>query len=92
MNKVQKRVVKVLERLIIQASEDAKDAESMGSAMDVMLDDLHQDGFFGTEGQGDPRGDFREGQWSIDQDMVQGIDEQDVVSEDNDENDDDYFD
>ena len=25
-----------------------------------ILDDLHSDGFFGTEGQNDPRGDFRE--------------------------------
>jgi len=38
-----------------------------------MLNTLQSEDAFGTEGQNDPRGDFRESNWSME--YVQGIDE-----------------
>ena len=73
MNRTQQRVAKVLGRLTGLAIEDEAEAEMIAEALDVMLDDLHGNDFFGTEGQADPRGDFRDGEWSMG--CVQGIDE-----------------
>lgn len=73
MNRTQQRVDEVLARLNEAATEDESDAEMIAEALDVMLDDLHGNDFFGTEGQTDPRGDFRDGEWSMG--CVQGIDE-----------------
>lgn len=33
--------------------------------LDRLLDDLRDSDYFGTEGQSDPRGDGREGAWSM---------------------------
>ncbi|MAX51686.1 MAG: hypothetical protein CMH22_16105 [Methylophaga sp.] len=67
-----KRVKLVLERLS-KIAGDEDEAESIAGPLDMMLDDLHEEDFFGTEGQCDPRGDFREEVWSIDR--VQGVDD-----------------
>lgn len=79
MNRTQQRVSKVLGRLTGLAIEDEAEAEMIAESLDVMLDDLHGNDFFGTEGQADPRGDFRDGEWSMR--FVQGIDKSDEEEE-----------
>ncbi len=69
----QKRVHVVLGRLQQVADNDEDFAEVFTHDLDRMLNDIQcQDGF-GTEGQLDPRGDQRDGQWSMSH--VDGIDE-----------------
>lgn len=66
-----------------------KDEEALGdlcSQLDTALDELHSCDFFGTEGQCDPRGDFRDDSWSLY--YVQGVDEQDDTGEGDDDGDD----
>ena len=72
MGKYTERVQLVLDRLKIIAG-DEESAESMSGLMDMMLSDLQGEGLFGTEGQSDPRGDFRIQQWNMS--YVQGVDE-----------------
>jgi hypothetical protein len=72
MNHTQKSVATVLERITLSVKESAGAAEVYSEALDAMLDDLAMDDVFGTEGQSDPRGDFREGDWSMAN--VQGVD------------------
>ena len=70
--KTQQRVAKVLERLTEMVQNDADDAAMLADSLEVMLDDIHGGDGFGTEGQCDPRGDFREGRWSMQN--VAGVD------------------
>lgn len=70
--KTQQRVAKVLERMASLAATNEDDAEVLADELDRMLTDLHESDFFGTEGQCDPRGDFREGDWSMAH--VEGVD------------------
>lgn len=39
--------------------------EALADLLDSMLDDIASEDGFGTEQQCDPRGDFRNGQWSM---------------------------
>lgn len=71
MSKVQTRVTCVLRRLENLLDND-DDAEIIAEELETWLNDLLHDDFFGTEGQTDPRGDFRNGQWSMTR--VEGID------------------
>lgn len=72
-NKTQLRLTLVLSRLINMVQEDSGFASPFSDDLDSFLDDiLGQDGF-GSEGQTDPRGDFRNDQWSMDN--VEGIDD-----------------
>ena len=70
--KTQKRVALVLQRLAEMAAQSNDDAKIISYALEDMLLGITQDDGFGTEGQCDPRGDGREGQWSMSR--VQGID------------------
>lgn len=72
MQTQQKRVVRVLERMIDLAVDDFDTADLFSDKLDALLDDLAEDDFFGTEQQLDPRGDGREGVWSMW--TVEGID------------------
>jgi hypothetical protein len=72
MEKMQERVLEVLERITKLCADDEGYAESFSIELDVMLDRINFDDGFGTEGQSDPRGDFRNGAWSMDR--VEGID------------------
>lgn len=72
MNGTQRNATKVLERLIDLVKENEDDAQVISEYLELMLDELHQDDFFGTEGQIDPRGDFRNGHWTMKK--VEGID------------------
>jgi len=58
--------------MIDQVEEDEDYAEVYAEELEGLLENLHQCDFFGTEGQNDPRGDFREGVWSMLK--VEGID------------------
>lgn len=49
----------VVERLLAYC-EDEGSAEVLADVLDVLLDDLRGEDFFGTEGQCDPRGDQRD--------------------------------
>ena len=68
----QKRVVRVLARLMKMAKADDGDAGGISEMLEAGLTDLQCNDFFGTEGQNDPRGDFRDADWSMS--YVQGID------------------
>jgi hypothetical protein len=65
MSKIQQNVVTVLKRMVAQAEASVDDAEAYAENLETMLDELSGYDFFGTEGQTDPRGDGRDGQWSI---------------------------
>lgn len=65
MNELQQNLALVLKRIQQQVIEDEDDAEMWAVKLEKTLDSLHEDDFFGTEGQCDPRGDFRDGDWSI---------------------------
>jgi len=70
--KQQERVIKVLDNMKAMALENEDDAEMFAEGLDFYLNELNGEDAFGTEGQSDPRGDFRDGDWSMKH--VQGID------------------
>lgn len=74
MSRAKKRIKVVLERLVEFTYDDVDDstANVLAEQFECMLEELHGEDFFGTEGQCDPRGDFRDGTWSMYK--VQGID------------------
>ncbi len=72
MNKYQKRMDKVLDRLKKLNEEDEDFAYDFGDFLDNALESLAQNDYFGTECQNDPRGDGRDGEWSMS--FVQGVD------------------
>lgn len=72
MTKTQQRVRMVLERMLDQVKVDADYAEMYTPQLNEMLSCLICEDCFGTEGQDDPRGDFRNGEWSMDR--VEGVD------------------
>lgn len=65
MKKLQKNCVTVLNRLAKMCEEDEDFAVAFSDDLETLLDDIHGQDGFGTEGQTDPRGDFRNGRWSI---------------------------
>ena len=71
-NKQQRRNAKVLHRLIALSDENKEDAEAIATALEDALEGLSCSDFFGTEGQTDPRGDGRNGKWSMSR--VEGVD------------------
>jgi hypothetical protein len=72
MSAQQKRVLKVLDRMK-QLVKDAKNnADAFSDMLEDSLDELAGLDFFGTEQQSDPRGDFRNGNWSMT--CVEGVD------------------
>lgn len=68
----QERVSKVLERMKTMAMEDDSNAGMFSEGLENMLNELNGEDAFGSEGQGDPRGDSRNGIWSMDK--VEGLD------------------
>lgn len=70
--KTQLRVVAVLERMVAMAKADKGDADAFADMLEEGLSDMHSMDGFGTEGQCDPRGDFRNGKWSMKK--VEGVD------------------
>lgn len=72
MTTAQQRTILVLNRMLAMAQQNEDDAEMLAEALDEMLDDIASNDGFGTEQQCDPRGDFRNGEWSMDR--VEGLD------------------
>ena len=64
---IKANVLRVLEEIKSRVEKPDYDGavEEWAEALDTMLEEMHNNDQFGTEGQTDPRGDFREGQWSI---------------------------
>lgn len=71
--KAQQRVAKVLERMSAMAMADEDDAEMFTELLENSLSELNGEDAFGTEGQNDPRGDYRNGSWSMTH--VEGVDD-----------------
>jgi len=65
MKKLQQNCITVLNRLVKMCEEDEDFAEALSGDLNTMLDEIHSQDGFGTEGQSDPRGDFRNGRWSM---------------------------
>jgi hypothetical protein len=70
--KQQERVAKVLDNMKAMALDDDDVAGMFSEGLEFYLNDLHRDDAFGSEGQCDPRGDFRNGDWGMGK--VEGID------------------
>ena len=62
----------VMDRMIALARSSLQDAVAFASSMDDMLDEIRSEDGFGSEAQTDPRGDGRDGEWSMR--CVEGID------------------
>lgn len=65
MRKSQKNLLKILPRLQAMIEQDGYFADLLVEDLDPWLDELSSYDFFGTERQCDPRGDFRDGDWSL---------------------------
>jgi hypothetical protein len=63
--KAQTNCITVLNRLAKMCEEDADFAKFFSPDLDELLTNIHEQDGFGTEGQSDPRGDFRNGRWSM---------------------------
>lgn len=70
--KQQERVAKVLDNIRALVMEDDDNAAMFAEMLENNLDELNVEDAFGSEGQSDPRGDFRNGEWSMTK--VEGID------------------
>lgn len=68
----QQRVITVLERMLAMARNDEDDAAMFADVLQPALEELMSSDAFGTEAQCDPRGDGRNGTWSMSH--VEGID------------------
>lgn len=73
MTEQQRRVLTVLSRMREQVQKDPDAAEMFSEGLDSLLQELADNDCFGTEGQLDPRGDGRDGEWSLW--CVQGVDD-----------------
>jgi len=69
----QQRLETVLARIKDMAAKDSDDRSMFIDALELMLNDLQSQDAFGTESQCDPRGDGRNGIWSMKR--IEGIDE-----------------
>jgi hypothetical protein len=72
MTKTQQNLTTVLTRIIERVRNDPDEAEVYSEAVEGILDSYRDNDFFGTEGQLDPRGDMREGDWSLFGEIQQG--------------------
>jgi hypothetical protein len=68
----QQRVLKVLDRIGAEVRNDDDSAYCWSEELEVLLNELGQNDFFGTERQCDPRGDQRDEAWTMKR--VQGVD------------------
>jgi hypothetical protein len=64
---VKANVLRVLEEIKkrVEAPDYPEAEEEWAEALDGMLDEMKNNDQFGSEASTDPRGDFREGEWSI---------------------------
>lgn len=64
---VKANVLRVLEEIKrrVETPDYPEAREEWAEALDGMLDEMKNNDQFGSEASTDPRGDFREGEWSI---------------------------
>jgi len=79
MNFTQQRVTTVLDRMVAMTNSSGQDARAFADALEDTLDDIRSRDGFGSEAQADPRGDGRDGTWSMD--CVEGVDNFDEVDD-----------
>jgi len=65
VTKLQTNCITVLNRLAKMCEDDEDFANALSSDLDTMLNEIQSQDGFGTEAQCDPRGDFRNGRWSM---------------------------
>jgi hypothetical protein len=65
MEKHQKNLIVVLPRIVDLVKEDEYFAEDLAGLLEGLLDDVGSRDGFGPERSSDPRGDFRDGNWSL---------------------------
>lgn len=65
-------VLTVLNRMVSLAEEDDGFVDFLSDNLDVLLDEYHGMDGFGMDGSTDPRGDFKNGEWSMRD--VEGVD------------------
>lgn len=65
LTEVQEHVCLAFSILNMQAQEDTDSTEHIAEVLDSVLDNIRNMDGFGTEGECDPRGDFRNGDWSM---------------------------
>lgn len=58
------RVIEEIKRRVEQPEYEGA-VDEWAESIDSMLDEMKNNDQFGSEGQTDPRGDFRDGEWSI---------------------------
>ena len=68
--KIQKNIELVLTRLTALSNESVDFAKEFTKDLEFILNEIHSNDGFGTEGQCDPSGDFRDGKWTMNK--VQG--------------------
>ena len=73
MNNTQIRVSTVLRRMADEVERDEGFGDFLIAELEQLLNEYQYMDGFGTEAQCDPRGDFREGIWGMDN--VEGIDD-----------------
>lgn len=61
----QKDVLLVIDRIKQLVMDNPDEAGMWAGTLDDVCDDLQGMDAFGTEGQMDPRGDFRDGNWEL---------------------------
>lgn len=61
----QKNLLIVLPRIIDLVKEDEYFAQDLCKELESFLDEVASQDGFGTERQSDPRGDFRDNEWSL---------------------------
>lgn len=65
MTKEQQNLVTIWPRMLEQIEGCEYFAEDLAEVLEAFLDSLAEQDAFGTERQCDPRGDFRNGEWSL---------------------------
>lgn len=65
MNKIQKNLSVVIPRLVDVVADDEYFASDFATVLEQLLDQYASNDGFGTERQSDPRGDFRDKEWSL---------------------------
>lgn len=65
MTKYQKNLATVLPRILKLVEDDEDFAEYLVDCLEIDLDEWASNDGFGTERQCDPRGDFRNQEWSL---------------------------
>lgn len=77
MSTMEEKLVYIFEKLIEYVESNDDDVNNhFADHVETMLNDMNDMDLFGSERQSDPRGDFRDGDWSI-FGSIQGLNDDD---------------